>query len=380
MSGEPGRMKARRIALFSASIGAGHTRAAEALVEAARGLPVEIVHHDALKLMPRAFQKLYKDTYLDMVGKAPKVFSWLFELTDKPFRPDAIRMAVEEAGAGDMFAFLDDFKPDLVLCTHFLPASLAHQRREKGERTFCLATVVTDFDVHGMWLGTPSDHYFLAVPEARAYLRSFGVSGRAISVTGIPTHPVFSEPRDRMETAQSLGISADLPTLLVSAGGFGTSKLEATLKALCALKTPVQVVAICGRSEKLLEEVRAFIATQQGGGPLLHAVGFTDKMDHYMSCADLMMGKPGGLTTWESFVKGLAWVVVDPIPGQEERNTFHLLEEGVGIWAYEPRTLAHKIDHLLKGDRLAGMRANSLRMARPNAAREVLDTCLDLLS
>jgi processive 1,2-diacylglycerol beta-glucosyltransferase len=140
------------------------------------------------------------------------------------------------------------------------------------------------------------------------------------------------------------------------------------------------VVAICGRNEKLLEEVRAFIASQNGDGPLMHAIGFTDKMDHYMSCADLMLGKPGGLTTWESFVKGLAWVVVDPIPGQEERNTFHLLEEGVGIWAYEPRTLAYKIDELLKGDRLAGMRASSLRMGRPHAAREILDTCLELLA
>lgn len=374
-------MKPPRIAIFSASVGAGHTRAAEALVEAARDLPLEVVHHDALQMMPRPFQKLYRDAYLDLVAKAPEVFSWLFELTDKPFRPDAIRMALEEAGASDLFRFLDDFRPDLVLCTHFLPASLVQQRREKGKGTFCLATVVTDFDVHGMWLGTPSDHYFLAVPEARAYLRSFGVSGRAISVTGIPTHPIFSQRRDRMETAQSLGLSADLPTLLVSAGGFGTAKLEATLKALCGLKTPVQVVAICGRNEKLKEEVERFAASLHGSGPLLHAIGFTDKMDQYMSCADLMLGKPGGLTTWESFVKGLAWVVVDPIPGQEERNTYHLLEEGVGIWAYEPRTLAHKVDHLLKGDRLPTMRANSLRMARPDAATEILQTCLsELLS
>jgi processive 1,2-diacylglycerol beta-glucosyltransferase len=381
-------MKARRIAIFSASVGAGHTRAAEALVEAARGLPIEVVHHDALQLMPRAFQKLYRDAYLDLVNKAPQVFSWLFELTDKPFRPDAIRMALEEAGASDLYRFLDEFAPDLVLCTHFLPMSLVHQRREKGKGSFCLATVVTDFDVHGMWLGTPSDHYFLAVPEARAYLRSFGVSGRAISVTGIPTHPVFSQPRDRRETSQALGLSAELPTLLVSAGGFGTAKLEATLKALCDLKTSVQVVAICGRNEKLKQEVEEFalgLKAQRcrpghGHGPLLHAIGFTEKMDQYMSCTDLMLGKPGGLTTWESFVKGLAWVVVDPIPGQEERNTFHLLEEGVGIWAYQPRTLAHKIDELLKGNRLAGMRANSLRMARPNAAREILEICSDLLS
>ncbi len=370
----------RRVALFSASVGAGHGRAAEALVAAAEGSDLEIVHHDILSMMPRPFVKLYRDTYLDMVNRAPKVFSWLFELTDKPFRPDAVRMMLEEASAGDMFRFLDEYKPELVLCTHFLPASLAYQRREKGKGNFCLATVVTDFDVHGMWLGTPSDHYFLAVPEARAYLRSFGVSGRAISVTGIPTHPVFSRHLERAETARALGLDPEKPTLLISAGGFGTAKLDATLHALRTLKRKVQVVALCGRNGALLEEVRALVESFKVSGSALHPLGFTDKIDQYMSCADLMMGKPGGLTTWESFVKGVAWVVVDPLPGQEERNTFHLLEEGVGVWAYEPRTLAHKIDAVLSGGRLPEMRANSLRMARPKAAHEILEVCADLLS
>ena len=85
----------RRVALFSASVGAGHSRAAEALVAAAEGSELEIVHHDILSMMPRPFVKLYRDTYLDMVNRAPKVFSWLFELTDKPFRPDAVRMMLD---------------------------------------------------------------------------------------------------------------------------------------------------------------------------------------------------------------------------------------------------------------------------------------------
>ena len=190
-----------KIAICSTSVGAGHVRAAQALEAVAKDLPLEVQHVDTLALMPRPFRKLYRDTYLDIVNHAPQVFSWLFDLTDRPFRPDAVRMALEEASAYKFHRFLDEFQPDLVLSTHFLPASLAYQRREKGKGKYCLATVVTDFDVHGMWLGTPSDHYFLAVPEAKAYLRAFGVSSRAISVTGIPTDPVFSQPADRNEVA-----------------------------------------------------------------------------------------------------------------------------------------------------------------------------------
>lgn len=357
-------------------------RAAEAITAAAAGLPVEVVQLDVLTLMPRPFQSLYRDAYLDMVGKAPGIFGWLYELTDKPFTQDPLRMALEEASARKFYDFLEEFNPDLALCTHFLPSSLVHQRRQKKKFTQTLATVVTDFDVHGMWLATPSDHYFVAVPEARAYLRSFGLSGRAITVTGIPTHPIFAQSKPRAEMAAKLGLRADLPTLLISTGGFGTSNLGAIFEALCELRTPVQIVAACGRNAELKSSLEARLNEPgQPEHPTFHVIGFTTDFDEYMACADIMLGKPGGLTTWESFVKGLAWVVVRPIPGQEERNTYHLLEEGVGVWAYEERTLAFKVDQLLADPkRLQQMQANSLRMARPQAASQILETCVELLA
>ena len=148
------------------------------------------------------------------------------------------------------------------------------------------------------------------------------------------------------------------------------------LEALAHLTTPVQIVAACGRNEELRLSLQEKFAGQEN----LHVIGFTKAFDEYMSCADLMLGKPGGLTTWESFVKGLAWVVINPIPGQEERNTYHLLEEGIGIWAYQAKTLAFKVDHMLKETgRLEQMRQNSRRLARPRAAHEILEICRDLL-
>lgn len=374
-------MKKPKIAICSTSVGAGHIRAAQALEAVALQLPVVVEHVDTLELMPKPFRKLYRDAYLDMVNRAPEVFSWLFELTDRPFRTDALRTAFEGVGAGKFHRFLESFEPDLVLCTHFLPSSLAYQRREKGKGSsnYCLATVVTDFDIHGMWLGTPSDHYFLAVPEAKAYLRSFGVSSRAITVTGIPTHPDFSEPSDRERLTAELGLRDNLTTLLLSAGGLGTGKLDLTLEALRAVRKPLQVVVACGKNEELRAAIEAKVAQWQGHGPVVHPIGFTTRFHDYMTCSDLMLGKPGGLTTWESFVKGLGWVVVDPLPGQEERNTYHLMEAGIGVWAYEARTLAHKIESLLEPDRLQTVRENSRRLARPRAAREILDVCLELL-
>lgn len=363
----------KRVAILSVSVGAGHLRAAQALQVVADGLPWEARHWDVLDLMPSHFKGLYRDAYLDMVTKAPDVFGWLYDVTDRPFQGDPVRQFFEEAHAAKFFAALDEWKPDAVICTHFLPASLLYARRRRGKFSARIYTVVTDFDIHGMWLATPADHMFVAGEESQVYLERLGMQPEHITVTGIPTDPVFAQAKSREEMAEKHGLRSDLPTILMSTGGFGTSPAVELLEELARVKVPLQVVACCGRNEKLLADVSRFAQTQRGS-MRVKPQGFTKEIDELMSCCDLILGKPGGLTTWESFAKGLAWVVVDPIPGQEQRNTYHLLEAGVGVWAYERRTLSYKVGCLLANpQRLEQMRANSRAMARPRAAADVID-------
>ncbi|GMU57834.1 MAG: hypothetical protein AMXMBFR33_69800 [Candidatus Xenobia bacterium] len=366
------------MAILSASVGAGHMRAAQALERLGRDAPLKVRSLDVLELFPRPFQALYKDAYLEMVGKAPVLFEWIYELTDRPFAADILRTAFEEASAIKFFAEMEEYRPDLVLCTHFLPSTLLALRRRKKLFAGKIFTVVTDFDVHGMWLATPSDHTFVAVEEARAYLASFGIDPATITVSGIPTDPVFALSKDRLELASRHGLRTDLPTLLISSGGFGVTNVTEILDALAGLAVPVQVITACGRNKALKADLDAYAARHPERH--LHVLGFTDAMDEYMELADLMVGKPGGLTTWESFQKGLAWVVVNPIPGQEERNTYHLLEEGVGIWCYEPRTLAFKLGQLLRDpERLAAMQAAARRLARPDAGHVIWEKAFEAL-
>ena len=105
----------------------------------------------------------------------------------------------------------------------------------------------------------------------------------------------------------------------------------------------------------------------------LKVVGYTTEMDEYMAASDLVVGKPGGLTTSEAMARGLGFVVVSPIPGQEERNSDHLLEEGAAIRCNNPPVIAYKIDRLLDDPvRLGAMRAAALRLGRPRAAFDIV--------
>ena len=361
-----------RILVLSASVGAGHVRAAEAVEAAIRQTTakVTIANYDVLTLMSPAFRKVYSDGYFEMVKRAPRLLGWLYDASDKPFHQDRLRQRLEQAGAIRLLKKIRDFNADIVICTHFLPTAMLNRERRKGRCSARIVTVVTDFEVHGMWLATPSDHYFVATGEAEAHLQSLGIAAGRITVSGIPTHPVFVEEKDRRMMRRRHGWHDDLPGILVSAGGFGAGNAERMVETLMDAKLDAQIVAVCGKSNALKSSIEKIAARRRGQDrPILKAVGFTTQMDELMTAADLMIGKPGGLTTSESLVKGLGWVVVNPIPGQEEKNAIYLLEQGVGVWCDNLHTLGFKVRSLLEQPgRLVAMRKNALRIARPDAA------------
>jgi processive 1,2-diacylglycerol beta-glucosyltransferase len=373
-----------RVLILSASAGAGHLRAAEAIERAfARtGAAREVRHIDVLQHTNPLFRNLYSKTYLDMVNTMPEVLGWLYDRLDKPNPNDPLRMALEKLNALPFIRLLDQYQPEITVCTHFLPAEIISWLKAKGRLAARQAVVVTDFDVHAMWLCGHYEQYFVALDETRAHLVELGVPESKVSVTGIPIDPVFAEPKDKAAMRRKHGLDPDpgRATILISAGGFGVGRVETLLAALAKLRHPAQVVAVCGRNRELHAELEARAAAQPADTRVkLKAVGFTTEMDELMAASDLIVGKPGGLTTSEALARGLVFVVVNPIPGQEERNSDHLLEEGAAIRCNNLPVLAYKIDRLLDDPaRLAAMRANARRLGRPDAARDVVNRLLTL--
>jgi processive 1,2-diacylglycerol beta-glucosyltransferase len=360
-----------RILILSASVGAGHVRAAEAVELAIKRIDPEatVSNCDVLTLMPPAFGKVYRDGYFKMVARSPRVLGWLYEATDRPFHYDRLQRRIERAGAVKLLKHIRQFNPDIAICTHFLPTALLDRERQKGRCHARIISVVTDFEVHGMWLNAPSDHYFVATEEAKAHLIALRIDPSIVSVSGIPTHPLFAEKKDPVAMRRKHGLREDLKVILVSAGGFGAVNAGRMVEGLIAAKIPAQIVAVCGKSAALKASLEKIAARKRADPlPVVKVIGFTKEMDELMSAADLMLGKPGGLTTSESLVKGLAWVVVNPIPGQEEKNAIYLLEQTIGVWSDNLHTLGFKVASVLgEPGRLETMRKNSLRLGRPDA-------------
>jgi processive 1,2-diacylglycerol beta-glucosyltransferase len=372
-----------RVLILSASAGAGHVRAGQALERAlvATGRVGEVRHVDVLQYTSKLFRRVYAQAYLDLVNRAPEVLGWMYDYFDEPGRHARLRLALDKLNATRFVRLLERERPDWAVSTHFLPAEIIAWLRSKGRLQTRQAIVVTDFDVQGMWLTRHVDRYFVALEETRVHLEHLGVPSAAITVSGIPIDPVFAEPKDARAMRAKHGLAPDQTTILVSAGGFGVGPVEGLVHTLLELQHPTQLVVICGRSEELKGRLDALAAARPPAvSPALHAVGYTTAMDEYMAAADLLVGKPGGLTSSEALARGLALVIVHPIPGQEERNADHLLEAGAAIRCNNLPALAWKIDRLLdEPARLAAMRTNARRLARPHATREIATTLVGRL-
>ena len=372
----------KKVLLLSASAGAGHTRAAQAIERALaeRQAAEEVRHVDALHYTNKLFRTLYSKAYLEMVNRAPDALGWLYDRLDRPWENERRRLALDKLNARPFIKMVEQYQPDIAICTHFLPAEIISWLKAKGRVTMPQAVVVTDFDAHALWLCHYYEQYFVALDETRAYLAALGIEAGKIATTGIPIDPAFARPRDKREARENLRLNPDRTTLLVSAGGFGVGPMQQILRALLPMRHPAQVIAICGRNEELKREVEALARELPATHPLsLTPVGYTTRMDEYMAASDILLGKPGGLTTCEALAAGLVFVILNPIPGQEERNSDHLLENGAAIRCNNLPVLAYKLDRLLEDQgRFAAMRASSRALARPRAAFDIVDRLLAL--
>jgi processive 1,2-diacylglycerol beta-glucosyltransferase len=374
-----------KILILSAAVGGGHLRAAEAIELALRQTAphISIRNIDVLTLANKAFRRIYGKGYLDVANRAPHFLGYVYDLLDRPkdkegeFEPDRLRVALEKLNMQPFLKLLKSETWDMVVNTHFLPAEIIGSLKSPGKISVPQVTVTTDFMTHRLWVQEPCEHYFVATGESAVYLNSWGVQRERISVTGIPIHPIFGRRKGRAECLQAQGLNGDRPMVLLLSGGFGVGPIEQLLQATLTVTSPMEVVVVCGRNEELRQKLG------QQHPPQRHRVvilGYTTDIDELMAVADVVISKPGGLTSAEVLARGSVLAIVNPIPGQESRNSDYLLENGAAVKIGPVATLSYKIDALLNDPkRLGRLKANARRLGRPRAAFAVAAKVLALI-
>lgn len=382
-----------QILIVTVTAGAGHLAAAAALDEAWRAFrPEDVVERlDLVKFFSPLHRKIVSDGYVSIVKHAPELWGMMFAKTDSPEsarRLNRLRHIFPSQSRGRLLRYLKQFRPDVALCTHYLPLetlgvfrakesarAARRSRREPGTkpseeaprgRSPLIVSVVTDFEAHALWMDQCVDLYCVAAEETKARLVARGADPANVRATGIPISAKFTAKVDAGAVRAQLGLREDQPVLLVLSGGFGMGPVAEILAALDKVERRLQTVVVTGRNEQL----RRDLAAQDRNHPT-HILGYTTNMHELMAVADLILSKPGGLTSSEALALGKPLFILNPIPGQEAANSDFLLERGAAVKVNRVEDLPYRLDQLLGSKKLAVMARAAKTLGRPDAATDL---------
>lgn len=364
----------KKVYIFTVTAGAGHLKAAEALEKTYRDLmpnyQVKVI--DVLDYTNALFKKNYSESYVKMIKMAPELWGLVYDKTDDPTlikKINKFRNVYNSLNASAFIKLIKSEPPDLAICTHFLPAEILSDLSTKNEIKFPWATVVTDFEIHLFWVFKNTPIYFVTSELAKFQLQRNGIISKNIHVTGIPIDPAFSKPKNRNEILRKMGLSSSKQTILIMSGGFGMGPVEKIAENIQHVDADIQCIFIAGKNNVLKEKL-----TNMNFRIPTKVFGFVDNVDEFLAISDLLVSKPGGLTTSEALSQGLPMVILNPIPGQETRNKDYLLENGAAISVSALDDIGFRISQIYKEKgRIQNMKYNAKNLARPYAGKLIIE-------
>ena len=362
-------MKQTRIVfLYSAPTG-GHRECAEAVrsvFQRASGSQVQTFGLDAIRTLYPLLGGLIAKTYLEILKYTPQIWDFLYDHPDLAEITRELRQLFSFLDSPKLKALLMEYRPNVFVCTHAVPAGLIAEQKRRGNCKIPLVAVVTDYDVHSFLVYPDVDLYIVANAESKEALLARGIEGTKIRICGIPVNPAFNRKISQSEARKKLGLDIHRPAVLIMGGTRGLGPIEKILEELLLLKPAPQILIVTGDNKELAGGISEHKKTRG-----VQIYEFTKQVPLLMDASDLLITKPGGLTSSEALIKGLPMLIVHPIPGQEERNARYLIKNGAAVQIKELKDLKEKVKYYLSHPReLSRISERMKGIATPEASYE----------
>ncbi len=372
-----------RVLILSVTAGFGHHATGKAVADMLISRDVAVHTVDVYEYINKGVKEAIDKGYLFTSKHTQELYrsgymwaeSGSSYLPHKPLSP--IRM-VNALGAHKFARMIADFSPDIIVCTHIFAAQLMNHMKKRKYIVTPTVGIITDYTIHPYWEDVPMlEHIVLASELLRHRAIKKGIAADKLLCTGIPIHPKFNESIDRNHAIAQLGLSPDRPIILLMGGSMGYSNNRDIIARLHKCNMPFQVLVVCGRNQKQYEEM-CEMAQAPEGLCTLHPYGFVDNVEVMMSAADCIISKPGGLTVSEALAKNLPMILVNPIPGHEERNVEFLLNNGLAMMVTKTFPADEAVYHLFQSPgRLQQMRETMHILAHADATERLADFIID---
>ncbi|MGL4912129.1 MAG: MGDG synthase family glycosyltransferase [Romboutsia sp.] len=396
----------KKVLIMSASTGGGHNRAARAIKEELEqkiidGIPVQCEIIDSLKLVNNTMDKIISRGYEKSAIYTPKAYGrvYRFSETSLASKNEFKGNLLTSFMAQKFKKLLKDSQPDLIIGTHPFPM-IALSTLKKSKDTYLNSTnlsetfsrhsydikvppmisVLTDYTTHSTWIQNEISYYIAGHEYVKELLVVEGVESSKVKTFGIPVEKSFLSNRDRETVLNELGLSPDKLTVLLMGGSFGAGNIKETLAELLSIDRDFQILVITGRNQSLREKIDKNLALHPHDKSVC-VLGYTNKMNDILASIDVLITKPGGLTTTEALLKDVPMIVPYYIPGQEEENLEFLTNCGAALRTTKKYTLSVLLKVLIDdSSRLDMLKRNIKSIRKFNSSQNIADLVVDILS
>lgn len=373
----------KKIMIFYGSYGGGHLSAARSIKEYIEKnyKDSEIAMVDCMEYINKVINKVTTTAYSEFAKKAPWAWGHLYKKSEHGVIAK-ISTDSNKLMAYKLNKLLQEFEPDYVISTHPFSSQMCAYLKKKNKIHFKLATIMTDYAPHDQWLLYPEevDYFFVAHNGMRDELINKGISKAKVYATGIPLSNKFLEHYNKQDILDSLGLKQGKKRILFFAGGeygLGKNKTFEILKTLAEDFHDLQIIAIAGKNKNMKEKFEQ-VVEDTSRHDSIKILDYTNRVPELMSISDLVVTKPGGLTTTESLASGLPIIVINPIPGQEEENAEFLEKNGVAIWLKKEDNVKEVLENIFNNpNQMLEMKVKARLLAKKNSTQDICKIILN---
>lgn len=315
-----------KIAILTCNTGGGHNSAGQAIREQllARGAECDLVN--ALDFMPRLESNVISKGHVFAYRRTPKLYGAAYRFEEKhPPRGIAARCA---PAAVKLYPFLMEHGYDAAVCVHVFPAlMMSHIRRKHGDtiRSFFVATDYTCSP--GVDL-TQLDGYFIPPGLTQEFMQA-GLPRERLMETGIPVRAACYSRQGQAAARAALGLAPGMRQVVLACGSMGCGPMRSLAIRLARnLPKDTELTVLCGSNRGLQRSLSVLRRKKR-----VRVLGYTDQMPLWLGAADLLLSKPGGLTSTEAMATGVPLVCINAVPGCETRNRQYLVRRGLAVTA-----------------------------------------------
>lgn len=370
-------MNQPKVLLMHITRNSGHHRATVAIEKALKLINPKSVILD-LNGFAYAYpilEKVVNAAYMSVIKRRPQLWDYVYDNPKVVKKTARVKNILNHIKQPKLLKLFNKFKPGVVICSQAFPCGMIGDFKKRYNYPVKLIGVLTDFAPHNYWLHQEVDFYVVPTEEARERLIKDGICQHRIKLLGIPIDPKFSQSISKKHIAMDLGLNPKIKTILVMGGGQGIGPIRMIVQQLKKLDCPFQLVVILGTNKRALKAIQKIKFRHYQS---IRILPYVNNVQELMDLADIIITKPGGMTTAECLAKGLPMVIINPIPGQEERNTRLLLDKGIAIKIAHENDIAIDVQSLLEDeDRINKMRNAAILYSKPHAAINIAKLALE---